>query len=191
MFNIQPGQLAESIARADREHKPAHLIKAVSENTTWGEIINHINYAAHTPGVTHPIHHPHKNSSMNQLKVTNYFHMYAYTNDAPYIKNMQRFVDFVSNATSREVHQVGAFVDFVSGDSTPPHADNRATLFWQCQGSTEWVTGLSSDPNNEELIDTEVQSFSLRPGDLLYLPYKYLHRVDIRRPRASLSFDIK
>jgi ribosomal protein L16 Arg81 hydroxylase len=53
------------------------------------------------------------------------------------------------------------------------HNDPDDVYFWQCQGSTKWVTDYGD--------------YTLEPGDLIYVPATVNHEVISLTPRAGLS----
>lgn len=59
-------------------------------------------------------------------------------------------------------------------DNIPSHNDPLDNFYWQCIGSTQWSC------LNE--------SFTVNPGDLVYIPAKAYHAVDFTMPRAAIGF---
>jgi mannose-6-phosphate isomerase-like protein (cupin superfamily) len=53
------------------------------------------------------------------------------------------------------------------------HNDTEDVYFWQCQGSTKWITDLGE--------------YTLEPGDVIYVPAGVNHEVISLTPRAGIS----
>lgn len=61
-------------------------------------------------------------------------------------------------------------------NNIPSHNDPLDNFYWQCQGAVEWVA------NGD-------QTYSVEPGDLVYIPAKTNHGVNfLNSPRGAVGF---
>lgn len=61
-------------------------------------------------------------------------------------------------------------------DNIPLHTDKLDNFYWQCQGSVEW-------------IDEFGQTYSVEPGDIVYIPAGVKHGVNfLSNARAAVGF---
>jgi len=59
----------------------------------------------------------------------------------------------------------------------PSHNDPHDNVYWQCQGTVEWIA------NNGQI-------YMVEPGDLVYIPAKTPHGVNfLNNPRGAVGFN--
>jgi len=59
-------------------------------------------------------------------------------------------------------------------NNIPSHKDALDNFYWQCIGSTEWMCGD--------------KSYTVNPGDMVYIPANSYHAVNFSMPRAAIGF---
>ena len=59
----------------------------------------------------------------------------------------------------------------------PQHFDAHDNFYWQCIGSTTW--------------HCKDKSYTVNPGDMVYIPSNTYHGVDFSMPRAAIGFSWK
>ena len=75
----------------------------------------------------------------------------------------------------------------------PTHADSTDNFLFHVRGDVEWYLyneyAEGKDGKRHRREDATLnQSFTLSPGDLLYIPKKLYHKVTTTGPRISISF---
>lgn len=191
MFNITKEELAEGVRIADEGAEVFHFKNAVSENPSWDEFFEHLDYEAHNKSFNAPpVGDPFSERAVNAVTVKNLFYLVAFLTDRSKIHNLEEFSAFATDALGTNTAPVTSFVTLISGDQADPHHDCRKTLFWQCQGTTKFQH-LKSDQRSEQAVPGNViKEYVLEPGDLFYLAWEVPHNVFVTGPRAGITFDV-
>lgn len=191
MFNITKEELAAGVKAADEGLEVFHFKNAVSENPSWDEFFEHLDYEAHNkndePAMTGD---PFSERIINSLILKNLFYMAAHLRKEEIFKNIKQFKEFTSSALGTDVAPVTSFVSLISGDQSDPHHDCRKTLFWQCQGETTFEHLVSSDRDKIGDPKNIRGEYVVSPGDLIYLGWEVPHNVIVTGPRAAITFDV-
>jgi hypothetical protein len=191
MFNITKEELAEGVRKADSSAEVFHFKNAVSENPSWDEFFEHLDYETNNQGrIKATTGDPKSERVINGLILKNLFYMAAVLNKQEIFKNLQEFKDFTSSALNTQVAPVTSFVSLISGDTSDPHHDCRKTLFWQCQGITTFDHLASSDRDKVGRGENVKGTYVLSPGDLIYLGWEVPHNVFVTGSRAAITFDV-
>lgn len=168
-----------------------HFKNAVSENPSWDEFFEHLDYETNSQGRTRAVTgDPKSERVINGLILKNLFYMAAVLNKEEFFTNLKEFKEFTSSALKTEVVSVTSFVSLIGGDTSDPHHDCRKTLFWQCRGTTTFDHLYSSDKDRAGRPDNVKGSYVLSPGDLIYLGWEVPHNVFVTGPRAAITFDV-
>lgn len=73
-----------------------------------------------------------------------------------------------------------AYISFSAESKTfGKHKDQSDVWFWQCIGNTKWI-----------VYDTEINVYTLSPGDIIYIPREMYHDTIPLSPRLGISFGV-
>jgi len=127
---------------------------------------------------------------INGVIIRNLFYLTVRIRKKESIKEIKALDTLFSEVFNAELQPVGAFINIIGGEKPgEAHRDNRETIFWQCQGISEWT--IYEDPSEERYDSSKLQvlkTIKLSPGDVLYLRNKGMHSVRNDGPRASIAF---
>ena len=96
----------------------------------------------------------------------------------PVVAEMRRIIEL--KHAVKDPHRVNChmFISLVSNSQCFDwHNDFDDTYIWQIKGRTKWYTG------EDDAI--------LEPNDMIYIPQRKMHRLEIIEPRISVSFSIE
>jgi hypothetical protein len=183
MLNISADEIKLGISIAQTGNNASFVFKnVVNENPSWQDFIDHINKEIHTP-MDNPIntHKPFNERLINGVMLKSLFYMDARVRDMEKFSKYSEVFETLKQAIGKDVYPVSVFVNFVANEyNVPKHCDKRETLFWQCIGKTIWRV---YPPSSEFPV-----SYTLEPGDIIYVPKGIDHEVIIEEPRASIAF---
>ena len=183
MLNISADEIKLGIHIAKTGNNASFVFKnVVQDNPGWQHFIDHINKEIHTPmDIPRNTHKPFNERIINGVTLKSLFYIDAR------VRNMEKFPKYLEvfqtlkNSIEKDVYPVSVFVNFIANEyNIPKHSDKRETLFWQCIGKTFWHV---YPPSSEFPV-----SYTLEPGDILYVPKGVEHEVIIEEPRASIAF---
>ena len=185
MLNISADEIKLGISIAQTGNNASFVFKnVVNENPSWQDFIDHVNKEIHTPmDKLYPVQpdKPFEERIINGVTLKSLFYIDARTRDMNIFLNYNDLLKLFSSATGKNIYPASVFINFISNEyNVPKHHDKRETLFWQCIGKTVWRV---YPPSSEFPV-----SYTLEPGDIIYIPKGVEHEVIIEEPRASIAF---
>lgn len=149
-----------------------------AEHYDWSNFINHLNDS---------IKMDNPNAVTTDVKKTvgfvNFWQRLTITIDHSTDSHFPRLsekIDFIKNYYKNHFFDAFSIISFTDSEpTTGRHTDDVDVFNWQCIGSTTWVITYE---------DNTTESFTLNPGDIIYVPAGVLHEVTSLNPRACLSF---
>jgi mannose-6-phosphate isomerase-like protein (cupin superfamily) len=139
----------------------------------WDYFINHNSYAYHS-GKTGP--------SMLRIFDNYYFVTEVFFEDIPStIHGYRKFYDAINSMHPRGIQSRPVFLMNIVGGvgALGNHADACDQIYWQCVGESYWTL---------ELPDGTLVEYTLRPGDMIFIPTGTKHSVVSKHPRAGMTF---
>lgn len=156
----------------------------------WGTFINLIDEEIHGPASVGTPQSPLEERWVNGVIIRNLFYLTVRLQKKESIKEIKALDALFSQVFNKELQPVAAFINIIGGEKPgEAHRDSRDTIFWQCQGSSEWT--IYEDPIEEKYDSSAlkvIKTIKLRPGDVLYLRNRGMHSVKNFGPRASIAF---
>ncbi len=121
---------------------------------------------------------------------------YMYNNiSESFSETFKYFIDYLKY--TNETGLFKAIINFVGNESTMSiHKDHHSTIFIQCVGSVSYKIYEDVDGETEADLsdnirnDTKVESITLNPGDIMFVPKGKVHQVTATEPRATLLLDL-
>lgn len=172
-------QLSKDLILESKKNNKAVMFKGAFLNTpNWQQFIDHIDHASKQIPVNL------REEPGSRMKDFGNIHFWERllmsVEDAesffPETQEIISEIDHIFNVRPGS-HTVVCFSTNEPG--TGEHVDTPDVLFWQCIGSVTW-----------NILDGSGDTFTLYPGDAIYIPGGILHRVDSNTPRASISFGL-
>ena len=189
MFNISKEELAAGIAEADAGGEIFHFKNAVAENPSWMEFFRHLDYEAHNKnGDYPPVGNPFVERAVNGVTVKDMFYLVGAMAGRDIFVNMDNFMKYVKDAIGAEPAPVTSFVSLIGGSSSDPHYDCRRTLFWQCHGTSTFDHLASHRLDQQHVPGNVKKTYTLEPGDLVYIGFEVPHNFYVTGPRAAITF---
>lgn len=176
-------KFAQEIELARTGYTPAVVLrKAFKEVPSWDDFITFIHSRAHDDADWVRTNEPFIERVVNSLIVRNMFYFHAPDPDVYSFPQTQAIYDALTDIVG-EIRPSMAFVNFVGGEKElDVHLDNRETLYWQCIGNSTWkIYGK----DGKELV----QSYVLKPGDMIFVPNGTWHTVETPTPRAAIVLE--
>lgn len=181
--------IKEAITLANEGEVAIAFPGLLPEVPDWGAFINLIDEEIHGPASMGAPQSPLEERWINGVIIRNLFYLTVRIRKKESIKEIKALDALFSEVFNRELQPVGAFVNIIGGEKPgEAHKDNRETIFWQCQGVSEWT--IYEDPSEEQYDNSMlkvVKVIKLRPGDVLYLRNGGMHSVKNFGPRASIA----
>jgi mannose-6-phosphate isomerase-like protein (cupin superfamily) len=179
-----PEYIKHQIETARLENRAVVFKNLAPEVPSWERIIKYVDKEIHTgPGAV-PME-PLNERVINGVILHHLFYMmvrHPYLSDFPELAQVQ---DSVEAAIGVRPLVVNSIVNYISGEEPiPVHSDDRETFYWQCQGEAVWQ--IYDDWRDRE----PSQIHALEPGDVIYLPRKVNHSVQMPTPRMAVVFSI-
>jgi hypothetical protein len=167
----------EQIALSLKYKVPMHFENVFSNDYSWNNFINFINYAIkeNNPNAS-------KKNSKETIGYVNFWQKLTLTLDNlsnSYFPELDEKNMFLSNFIDKKpLGRFGAVSFTDSEPTTGIHSDPVTVIYWNCIGNVEWkVFTEFGDP-----------SFTLNPGDVILVPATLNHEVKSLGPRAAISF---
>jgi hypothetical protein len=182
--------IKQAINKANSEDVAVVFPGLFPDVPTWESFIMLIEDEIHNTGRSIVPQSPFKERAINGVIIRNLFYLTVNISSDESIKEMQPLKSLFGEIFNTEIEPVAAFINIVGGE-TPgeAHRDSRETIFWQCQGDSEWT--IYEEPE-EEYYDTSKlkvkKKIGLKAGDVLYLRNRGMHSVENFGPRASIVF---
>lgn len=156
----------------------------------WESFIELIDKEIHgPPSGGHP-QSPLEERWINGVIVRNLFYLTVRVPNKETIKEIKALDTIFEQIFNTEMDPVAAFINIIGGEKPgEAHRDGRETIFWQCQGVSEWT--IYEDPITERYVTEDLKikkTIKLREGDVLYLRDRGMHSVRNFGPRASIAF---
>ena len=173
-------QLNKELILEAKKNNKAVAFKGIFNNLpTWSEFIGHIDHASKQKPINP------RESDGSRMKDFGDIHFWERllmsVEDAesffPQTKEIIDEIGQIFEGVRPGSHTVVCFSTNEPG--TGEHIDVPDVIFWQCIGSVTW-----------NILDGSGDTFTLYPGDAIYIPGGILHRVDSNTPRASISFGL-
>lgn len=192
--------IKESIDLANKSEIAVVFPKLAPEVPDWGSFINLIETEAHGAPMGGMPQSPFEERWINGIIIRNLFYLTVRISKKESIKEIKSVEEIFKNIFNRELDPVAAFINIVGGEKAgQAHKDNRETIFWQCQGFSEWTIYEDLAEEDREHKDVSVKRYEtsqpkilkiidLRPGDVLYIRNGGIHSVRNQGPRASIAF---
>lgn len=183
-------QIIEAINKAN-ESEIAVVFKGLIDDTpTWSDFIALIDREANGGPMGGSPQAPLEERWVNGLVIRNLFYLTVRISDTNQIRQIQALKDIFNPIFNAEMEPVGAFINIIGGEKPgEAHKDQRDTIFWQCQGESEWTIYDTPDTERYETSKLVVNKvLKLVPGDVLYLKKGGIHSVRNYGPRASIAF---
>ena len=163
----------EIINKAISENSPVVFRNIFPITPYWNDFILHLNHAMSQPT---------EGARPDINETIGYAHFWARLTAT--IDHAEKWFPQVQSVHSQinNSHPVGAYgafsiVSFTSLEKTTGnHTDPVDIFYWQCVGTAEWHFSESGE------------SYTLRSGDVLFVPGGRLHEIKSKTPRAAISF---
>lgn len=183
-------QITEAIAKANDVDIATVFKGLIQDVPTWADFISLIDREANGGPMGGSPQAPLEERWVNGLVIRNLFYLTVRISDTKVIKQIQAIEDIFGPIFNAEMHPVGAFINIIGGEKPgEAHGDERDTIFWQCQGESEWTIYDTPDTERYETSKLVVNKvLKLVPGDVLYLKKGGIHSVRNYGPRASIAF---
>jgi uncharacterized RmlC-like cupin family protein len=114
------------------------------------------------------------------------------TNFSRETKKLNDFIGIIENALATGHVDAHVYASFETGNSFNAHFDESSNIIFQLDGECQWVIykdfGIDDIKNECEL--TVCKTFTLKPGDLIYIPSKQYHKCIPKSKRISVSCPI-
>lgn len=182
--------IKEAIALANESEVAFSFPGLLPDVPDWESFIHLINEEIHGPASMGSSQSPLEERWINGVIIRNLFYLTVRIRKKESIKEIKALDTLFSEVFNAELQPVGAFINIIGGEKPgEAHRDNRETIFWQCQGISEWT--IYEDPLEEKYDNSMLKVMkvvNLRPGDVLYLRNKAMHSVKNFGPRASIAF---
>jgi hypothetical protein len=190
MTKYTPEHIVEAIYRANTSEIATIFKGMISDTPSWSDFIALIDREANgSPMPGHP-QAPLEERWVNGVVIRNLFYLTVRILDTAQIRQIQAVKDIFGPIFNAEIDPVGAFINIIGGEKPgEAHKDGRDTIFWQCQGESEWT--IYNTPETERYDTSKLvvnKVIKLAPGDVLYLKKGGLHSVRNFGPRASIAF---
>lgn len=182
--------IKEAIALANESEVAISFPGLLPNVPNWESFIHLIDEEIHGPPIGRAPQSPLEERWINGVIIRNLFYLTVRIREKKSIKEIKALDALFSEVFNTELQPVGAFINLIGGEkSGEAHRDNRETIFWQCQGVSEWT--IYEDPLEERYDVSQLKvhnTIKLSPGDVLYLRNKGMHSVKNFGPRASIAF---
>lgn len=182
--------IKQAIAEANNSEIAVAFTGLIPDVPDWESFIMLIEKEIHDSQRTIAPESPFEERIINGVIIRNLFYLMVRISDAASIKEIQPLKQLFTEVFEKEIDPVGAFINIVGGEKPgEAHRDNRETIFWQCQGASEWT--IYEDPEGPTYVTSELKvkkKIKLRQGDVLYLRNRGMHSVENFGPRASIAF---
>jgi mannose-6-phosphate isomerase-like protein (cupin superfamily) len=182
--------IKQAIEKAKTDEIATSFVKLFPEVPDWESFIMLIDKEIHDTEYTAVNQSPFEERNINRVTIRNLFYLMVWMSDGDSIKEIKPLKKLFSEVFGAELETVGAFINIIGGEKPgEAHRDNRETIFWQCQGASQWT--IYEDPEGPDYVTSELKvkkTIKLRPGDVLYLRDRGMHSVENFGPRASLAF---
>lgn len=183
--------IEEAIARADTTETAVVFEGMAPIVPTWDAFIALIDKEINgRPSNGGQPNEPLKERLINGVLVRNLFYLTVRISDKEFFPEAEDIYKTFGEIFNKEICPVGAFINIVGGEEPgAPHSDERETVFWQCQGESEWT--IYETPASKKYLPADLKIdkvINLRPGDVLYLKNGGIHSVKNRAHRASIAF---
>lgn len=186
MLNFSAYKLGMGIQQAKESNNASIVFKnAMPDVPDWKVFLDHLNEEIHTP-MDSPLNpdRPFNERVINGVMMKSLFYMDVRTRNMEKFSGVKEIIEIFSEATGESVYPVSVFINFVANEySVPKHHDKRETIFWQCQGRSVWHV---YPPESDFPV-----SYTLEPGDIIYVPKWIDHQVAVEEPRAAIAFGYK
>ena len=182
--------IKQAIALADESEVAVSFPGLLPITPDWESFIYLIDREIHgLPNVGHS-QSPLEERWINGVIIRNLFYLTVRLSEKDHIKEIKVLDSVFSEVFGSELEPVGAFINIIGGEKPgEAHRDSRETIFWQCQGVSEWT--IYEDPAEEHYDSSSlkiIKTIKLSAGDVLYLRNRGMHTVQNDGPRASLAF---
>ena len=190
MTNYSKEDIKKAIAEADAEEIAVVFKGMIPEVPTWEQFINLINTEIHGPASGGISNAPLEERVINGVIIRNLFYLTVRVSDLSLVPTTNKLINIFNNVFKAEMIPVSAFINIIGGEKPgEAHRDERETVFWQCQGTSEWTLYETPDSPRYETSELKIRKkIKLEPGDVLYLRNKGIHSVKNFGPRASIAF---
>lgn len=178
-------EIKDIIDKAREERMAAYFPNMLPNVPKWDQFINHLDYEFHNPPECMPSGEFHTTYNGVVTKEGFYFHARDVVNQGEYkfFPEAKEAVSIFSEVYNEPTNGGATFLNIVGDEmQVDLHEDAEDSVFWQCQGDTEWE--VFARGNNMSAI----QKFHLFPGDVLVIPTEVPHRVIPSVARASIAF---
>lgn len=183
-------EIKQAIQKANTDEIATSFVGLLPEVPDWERFIMLIDKEIHDNQNTITPQSPFEERVINGVVIRNLFYLMVRMSEDESIKEIQPLKKLFGEVFGVEIDPVGAFINIVGGEKPgEAHRDNRETIFWQCQGDSEWT--IYEDPEGQHYVTSELKvkkTIKLRPGDVLYLRNRGMHSVKNFGPRASIAF---
>ena len=163
--------IIELIADHKKNRKILILKDFNKDVPSWDEFIDYLNVTSNiTPDERSEPGHYVKGSVMSKE------HFYYYMSSHGYLGKTSKEIETnMSKAFKVPGGISGVFINFSSNIiNVREHSDPQDNFYWQCIGSTDWVF--------------DDKSYTVDPGDIVFVPSYAKHAVNFSMPRAAISF---
>lgn len=172
-------EILETIKQHKKDSQIAVIKDFCKDTPSWQEFIDYIDKSSNVENPVLPKEPNEYEKSLgavivNNIKIQQNF--YFYIAQSGYLgKSSQEIEQAFSDVFKAPGGISSVYVNLSTNISNvPQHFDAHDNFYWQCIGSTVW--------------NCNDQSYTVNPGDLVYIPSKTYHGVDFSMPRAAIGF---
>jgi hypothetical protein len=169
-------EILQTIKQHKQESKIAVLKDFCTDTPSWQEFIDYIDKSSHQESYDEPNDY---DKALGAVLVGNVMikqNFYFYLRIHAHMNETTKQIDQAFSDAFRAQGGISSvYVNFSSNLSNiPQHFDRHDNFYWQCIGSTTW--------------HCDDKTYTVNPGDMVYIPSNTYHGVDFSMPRAAIGF---
>jgi mannose-6-phosphate isomerase-like protein (cupin superfamily) len=173
--------ILETIENCKKESKIAVLKDFCTNTPSWQEFIDYIDKTsnAENPIMGQPNERDKKFGAVtiNNLMIKENF--YFYMSGSGLLGESSEKIEKEFTQVFNVPGGISTVYVTLSSNLNPveSHCDTQEVLYWQCIGSTTW--------------NSQGETYTVNPGDMVYVPCGVYHAVNFPMPRAAIGFSWK
>ena len=172
-------EVLESIKESKKNHKVLVIKDFYKDTPSWQEFMDYIDKSSRVEESMCPDGPTEHDKSLGAVVIGNVIikqNFYFYLGMDWHMNKATEEIEKAFNDVFDATGGVSSIYLNVSSNvrNVEQHFDELDNFYWQCIGSTTW--------------HCEDKTYTVNPGDMVYIPAKSYHGVDFSMPRAAIGF---
>lgn len=172
-------EMLESIKESKKNHKVLVIKDFYKDTPSWQEFMDYIDKSSRVEESMCPDGPTEHDKSLGAVVIGNVIikqNFYFYLGMDWHMNKATEDIEKAFNDVFDATGGVSSIYLNVSSNvrNVEQHFDELDNFYWQCIGSTTW--------------HCEDKTYTVNPGDMVYIPSKTYHGVDFSMPRAAIGF---